>query len=180
MRTLLWLLVAGCAPAYRPPAPFTPLLDQRGDAQIAAHLGTGGAQVDGAYAVSDAFQVRGSLQGAGCSSPGHYAVATVGAGVYGADMSGLRWAVSGQVGGGASRGITDLTVIRTTIGGQSTSEVTRFQNSGALLVGAARPELGYETESFAVATVLGASFRQLHHDQASDGMGLTFDVAAAP
>lgn len=58
-------LIAGCAPLYRPPPPFLPLLGEAGDLHAAAHLGTGGAQLDAGVATGDWVAVRAGAQVAG-------------------------------------------------------------------------------------------------------------------
>lgn len=174
MRLSPLLFAAACAPVYRPPAPFVPMLEQRGDAQVAAHLGAAsGLQVDGAVAPTDALALRGGVQVAGYASEGEYGVGTFGVGWYGADPHGLRGGVSLAGGGGYSRGVTDWTVSRqTATDGQTTSEQVRFQNSGPIAVGALRGEIGYELEGFALGATTGLSLHQVWHDRRSDGSGV--------
>lgn len=175
-RWLWFLLATACAPAYRPPAPFVPMLDARGDLHGAVHLGLGGAQGDVAYAVSDVASVRGGVQVAGYhpESPGTYVVGTAGGGAYGSEGD-LRWGIAGTVGGGRSVGET---VVRTTINDETTEQ--RYRNSGVLFTAALRPELGAEGKYTAAGIVLGTSFYQLHHDAASDGSGVGWGLMFEP
>lgn len=54
---LLWvltlLLISGCASVYIPSAQHTHLMDKKGELHAAAHAGTNGADIQGAYAISD-------------------------------------------------------------------------------------------------------------------------------
>ncbi|MCB9683560.1 MAG: hypothetical protein H6735_00805 [Alphaproteobacteria bacterium] len=170
----VWVVVvtAGCAPAYRPPAPFVPLLQEKGDSQIAGHWGTGGLQADGAYALSDHFAMRGGAQLAGYTSQGMYLVGNVGVGGYGAFTDSIYWGLTGTVGGGYSRGITDLSVsVITTSGTTTTTE--SWRNSGTLMTGAVRWESGIRFDGNAMAGVqIGPTWHGLIHDAQSDGTGM--------
>jgi len=181
--------LGACAPAYRPPAPFVPMLEEQGDVNIAAQVGVGGAQVDAAVATSKLVSLRGGAQVAGWASEGHYALGRVGAGVYGGNDAGTRWAVNGDVGAGLTRGVGDVTSrVQSTIPTpeEDTSTVTTvettkiLQNSGILLVASLRPQLGYEGSYAATALVLGFGYHQLFHDVASDGVGSAAGVTFEP
>lgn len=170
---LLTALLAGCAPVYRPPAPFAPMLQEKGDAQVAAHLGIGGFQVDGAVAPDDLVALRGGIQVGGYVGEGTYTVGTVGVGVYGAEeVGGLRAAVSLVGGGGYSRGVSDWTVSTQTPSGGTNADRVRFENSGPIVVAAIRSEFGYETEWFATGATLCPTYHQVWHDERSDGVGV--------
>ena len=176
----LWLLSA-CAPAYRPPAPFAPLLQEKGDANLAAQLGTGGAQLHGAYAVSDDLAVRAGVQGAGYASEGLYGVGTVGAGAFGGAVgAGGRWGVTLEGGGGITRGVTTVNVRWDTPDGDSEWQEIREQNSGSLLLAALRPEVGVESEFAATGFTLGVAYHRLAHDAASSGVGVGQGVVLEP
>jgi hypothetical protein len=168
---VLSVSVGACAPAYRPPTPFVPLLQEQGDAHLGLHLGTGGAQLDGAYAVTPSFALRTGVQVAGYTSDGAYTVGTLGAGFYGASEN-LAWGVTLVGGGGYSRGITKVTVTTTTTGGDENSSESTWRNSGLLATGALRAELGSHLgENGAVGGTLGPTWHMLSHDSESDGTG---------
>ena len=176
-------LAIGCAPAYRPPAPFAPLLDQKGDLNAAAHLGTGGVQVDAAYALQDSLSLRAGFQGAGYASQsgGLYAVGTFGPGAYGRAPNGgaLRWGVALVGGGGISKAVSELTITSGTGDAVETSTTT-FRNSGGLVVVALRPEVGLDTEFMSMAFTAGVSYHSLFHDADSDGTGRSDGLLIEP
>ena len=190
------LLLTACAPVYRPPAPFVPLLEEPGDVNLAAQLGVGGAQLDGAVAVSDAMAVRGGAQAGGWALDGHYGVGRLGVGLYSGNDRGTRWAVWLDAGGGLTRytgnfqvpnpnGAVTTTTTTTTDGDVTTTTTERVwireerTYSGPLLLGAVRPQLGHEGKVLSPSLVLGLGYHTLFHDaqSASSGtsVGLTFE-----
>jgi hypothetical protein len=174
-------LLSACAPAYRPPTPFVPLLESQGDAHVAAHLGTGGMQLDGAYAVSPHFAVRGGGQFAGYAGQGDYLVGSAGAGAYGA-FSGPggrgTWAVTGVVGSGYTHGQSAFTII--TPDAETTQE---FRTSGGLVTGALRGEWGLESDVLGWGAQVGPTWHLVAHDRKSDedgvGQMVMFEAATA-
>jgi hypothetical protein len=162
---------AACAPAYRPPTPFVPLLAEEGDTHLAVHLGTGGGQLDVAQAVAPGFALRAGAQVAGYASDGAYTVGTVGAGLFGGSPE-LLWGVTLVGGGGYSRGISTLRVTSTTADGEETTSETVWRNSGMLGTGALRAELGRRIgDNAAVGANIGPTWHILSHDALSDGTG---------
>ena len=168
---LLAGLGAGCAPAYRPPTAFVPLLREQGDGQIALHLGLGGAQLDGAYAATGGLAVRTGVQVAGYVGEGAYTVGTLGAGAYGSSNH-TAWGVSVIGGGGYARGITEIGVNTPTISGGTDHAEVGWRNSGSLATGALRAEIGTHLgENGALGANLGPTWHVLAHDAESDDTG---------
>ncbi len=147
----LALAAVACAPVYRPPAPFVPLLERPGDLAVSGQVGTGGAQADVAYAPRQSLEVRGGVQVGGLLGEGHYALGTVGVGAWGAQGGG-RYALHLDLGGGSSRGVTILGPPDTPDAGPD--EVV-FENGGMVGTAAFRGELAYEGGFGAVGAQAG-------------------------
>jgi hypothetical protein len=171
-----WLLVfvaGGCAPAYRPPTPFVPMLLEKGDLSTGVRYGTGGVQADVAVAPVPHLGVRAGGQYAGFASQGLYGLGHAGIGVFGELGDGYGWGLTLDGGGGYSRAITTVDVQSQTTGGLSQVDRTEIRTSGTLATLALRNEWGLRMEHGMVGGQVGPTFHQIWHDGASseDGVG---------
>ncbi len=58
----IWVL-SGCAPIYQHSSANTPMLEEQGDSKVSLRAGFSGAELQGAYALSDRFFLYGGLMG---------------------------------------------------------------------------------------------------------------------
>ncbi|MBX2797296.1 MAG: hypothetical protein KTR31_06510 [Myxococcales bacterium] len=157
-------LCAACAPTYRPPAPFVPMHEAQGDSQLSVYLGTGGGQANFGYALTNALAVRGSAQLAG-GQTGSYAIAGVGADVYGASQS-LRYGLALEGSSGPSVGISDITISNSQ--GTGSADL-RF--SGTVFNGRVLPYFGVEVNGFGINLSVANVYTVVQHNAQSDGEG---------
>lgn len=161
-----------CAPVYIPASANIPLLQKARDIHIAGNGGTQGAQLNGAFAITDHIAARGTLQLNATSEGDYYRSGTLGVGYFWAGMpaelaegefpSGFRASVNLDTGGALARGSSTLTI-------NDTPSTVHY--SGRLLRTTLQADLGWEWRYFAIGVAARASHINFLHDAQSQNAG---------
>lgn len=111
---ILFLAIAtyACAPIYIPSAPNVPQLEQKGDWQASAYMGTNGIDLQGSYAISDNKAVMGTLSGpiAAQSNDSRHIYLEGAYGIFNRTPSRLRMSAFAGLGWGLASGEANYTV----------------------------------------------------------------------
>lgn len=109
---LLFSLTYACAPIYIPSAPHVPQLEQQGDWQASAFLGTNGIDLQGSYALSDNKALMGTLSGpiADKTNQNRHFYLEGAYGIFNRSPSQLRMSAFGGLGWGIASGEANFTV----------------------------------------------------------------------
>lgn len=156
-------LLSACAPVYAPSAANLPLLRVSGSAHLAGLAMPGGAQVNGAYAVTESVSVK---------ATGHFSRQD--SSRYSLGSGGIGWskpigetgvgALSLEAGGGNSKGKLDIRIGATEIEQANSGSFGRF---------AAQADLGLDRRWGAAAIALRLVHFRFSHDGASRAPGQT-------
>lgn len=122
----LSLLISSCAPVYLPPAANIPQFSEKGETQIATHVGTNGIDVQGAHSLTNSFALMGdiSLNIAPSETNSHF-YGEIAGGFFKPTENILRLSAYGGLGFGDSKGESSWTFNGTVITDQAAASLFR-------------------------------------------------------